>query len=148
MVNPIYFISGHSDLTQKEFIKYYVPKIKDAMKYCPDCHFVLGDAKGCDTLANEFLRVLGANAIIYHRYKYPKNNPGNFPTVGGFQSKSNCNKMMTSVSSHDILWIRKGKEKSSVAKNRKRRQIFNKGGVVENGDPPGRLTSVSSHDIL
>lgn len=122
MANPIYFISGHSDLTQTEFITYYVPKIKQALKLCPDCHFVLGDAKGCCTLANECLRVLGANAIVYHTDRYPKNNPGNFPSVGGCKSKSARNKIMTEVSSHDIYWIRKGKEKSQVAKNLKRRK--------------------------
>ena len=55
----IYFISGHRDITQEEFDANYVPAIEDAIDNgqttWEDCEFIVGDCKGCDQMAAEYI---------------------------------------------------------------------------------------------
>lgn len=59
----IYFISGHRDITQEEFDANYVPAIEDAIEDAidngqttwEDCEFIVGDCKGCDQMAAEYI---------------------------------------------------------------------------------------------
>ena len=55
----IYFISGHRDLTQEEFDANYAPAIEDAIDNgqttWEDCEFIVGDCKGCDQMAAEYI---------------------------------------------------------------------------------------------
>lgn len=86
-----YFISGHRDITPEEFEKFYVPAIVDVIDTCndnyDDCEFVVGDCRGCDEMAANFI----ANYIkentddtecppcilcIYHMFSEPRFNPG------------------------------------------------------------------------
>lgn len=51
-----YFISGHRDITPEEFEKFYVPAIVDVIDTCnDDCEFVVGDCRGCDEMAANFI---------------------------------------------------------------------------------------------
>ena len=54
-----YFISGHRDITPEEFEKFYVPVIVDVIDTCndnyDDCEFVVGDCRGCDEMAANFI---------------------------------------------------------------------------------------------
>ena len=82
-----YFISGHRDITPEEFEKFYVPAIVDVTDTCndnyDDCEFVVGDCRGCDEMAANFI----ANYIkentddaecppcilsIYHMFSEPR----------------------------------------------------------------------------
>ncbi|MDE1464148.1 hypothetical protein [Spartinivicinus poritis] len=51
--NKIYYISGHLDLTKSKFVEHYQHKIDIALS--ENALFVVGDAKGADLLAQEYL---------------------------------------------------------------------------------------------
>lgn len=54
-----YFISGHRDLTEEEFNKFYAPAIEEVIDAASEsygvCEFVVGDCKGCDEMAARFI---------------------------------------------------------------------------------------------
>ena len=118
MKNKIYYISGHLDLTKTEFIEHYQNKIDTALS--EDAVFVVGDAKGADLLAQEYLYSKSAEAVVYHMFDSPRNNVG-FPLKGGFTSDNARDKQMTQDSTHDIAWVRPGRENSGTARNLQRR---------------------------
>lgn len=56
---------------------------------------LVGDASGVDKLVQAFLNDLGyRNVIVYHAYSYPRNNLGNWETVGNFSSYIEKDKAM------------------------------------------------------
>lgn len=114
-----FFISGHLDLTPGEFAAHYVPPIRDAV--ADGARFVVGDARGADTMAQALLMELGATVTVFHMYDAPRNNLRPWTTVGGFLSDSARDEAMTEASSADIGWVRLGREKSGTAKNLARR---------------------------
>ena len=125
-----YFISGHSDVTKEEFAKYYIPKILNGIK--EKANFIMGDFIGVDTMAIEFLHNFVENnsnftatqVTIYHKKEKLECNFFNFNTKGGFSGIKDRDIAMTNNSTHDILWIREGKEKSYTAMNKLRRLDF------------------------
>jgi hypothetical protein len=117
-----YFVSGHLDLTEEEFKQYYEQKLFDAVN--EEALFVVGDGDGADSLAQKYLKALMADVTVYHIYDLPKYCAFN-KTVGGFTSYDECNIAMTENSTHDIAWVRPGKEKSDTAMNLKRRSQLN-----------------------
>ena len=114
----INFISGHLDLTQVEFNEHYRHKIDNALE--KNESFVVGDARGADTLAQEYLFGKTRAVVVYHMFSSPRNNAG-FPTRGGFQSDSQRDIQMTRDSHQDIAWVKPGREKSGTQKNLDRR---------------------------
>lgn len=132
-MGKIAFISGHLDLTEKEFKEHYVPKINLALRNGTD--FVVGDAKGCDTLAQKYLKpiletkswmdgsMIYPGITVYHMLDRPRNCIKGFRTKGGFRSDDDRDTAMTVVSDYDIAWVRKGRETSGTAKNLERREI-------------------------
>ena len=118
-MKPIVYISGHLDLTQDEFDRYYGLYIHQYIEN--KWEFVLGDAPGCDTMAQRRLRAWGATATVYHMLSSPRYNAG-FPTRGGFQSDLDRDQQMTAASDMDLLWIRHGRESSGTAQNLMRRE--------------------------
>lgn len=124
-----FYISGHLDLTKEEFEEHYVPMIENALN-AGNYYFVVGDAKGTDTMAQEYLaerkKVLDAiDVSVYHMFKKPRNNIGGWPCIGGFRTDENRDICMTLHSNVDIAWFRPGRENSGTAKNIMRR--LNKG---------------------
>jgi hypothetical protein len=117
----IYFISGHLSLTQDEFDIHYKPFIVEAL--CHNSSFVVGDAKGADTLAQNYLFGKTDRIVVYHMFGSPRYNAG-FPTEGGFQSDEERDNAMTDNSDSDIAWVRKGREKSGTQKNLDRRETL------------------------
>lgn len=113
-----HFISGHLSLTEAEFEKHYRPKIDQALAN-RDC-FVVGDAKGADELAQNYLLGKTTYVVVYHMFATPRNNAG-FNTIGGFQTDEERDARMTSDSDSDIAWTRPGREKSGTQKNVDRR---------------------------
>lgn len=126
-----YFISGHLDLTAQEFEEHYAPRILAAIGL--GANFVVGDARGADNMAQEFLADRYSakpcctdwhrHITVYHMHKRPRNNAG-FPTSGGFKSDSERDKAMTADSDADIAWVRSGRERSGTAKNLDRRLLL------------------------
>lgn len=115
-----YFISGHRNITNEEWEKYYVPRIIQAIEE-PDARFVIGDYHGVDMIAQQFLFDKGiTNVIVYHMFDNPRNNAG-FPTCGGFETDEERDASMTNNSDIDIAWVREGAYHSGTAQNLKRR---------------------------
>jgi hypothetical protein len=119
------FISGHLDLTAEEFDTHYRPHI-DNFLLMPLITFVIGDARGTDRLAQEYLASKEASVTVYHMFSNPRNNVGNFKTVGGFSSDEERDTQMTNDSDIDLAWVRPGRENSGTQKNLERRKVSNK----------------------
>lgn len=115
----VLFISGHLDLTPDEFEQHYRPAIDAALARGDS--FVVGDARGADTLAQRYLLGKTTAVVVYHMFACPRNNAG-FPTVGGFQSDEERDSRMTAGSDGDIAWVRPGREKSGTQRNIERRK--------------------------
>jgi len=119
-----YHVSGHLDLTEAEFIEHYVPKLEAAIAD-PHALFVVGDARGADDMAQQWLRGhLGREAqdrvVVFHMLDEPRHH-NDFDHVGGFKSDDERDAAMTGASSVDIAWVRPGRERSGTAKNLARR---------------------------
>ena len=120
-----YFISGHLDLTVDEFREHYAPRIDAAL--AADAAFVVGDARGCDVLAQ--MHLWDARAVrvqVFHMFDRPRNNVGRFPTVGGFESDHARDAAMTGASDADLAWVRPGRTHSGTAANLARRYFKKK----------------------
>ena len=116
------YISGHLDLTEEEFKEHYIPKISLALVSYNK--FIVGDARGADTMAQTYLNNILCkedDMTVYHMFEKPRNNVNDFPTVGGFKSDEDRDAAMTAASDYDIAWVRPGREKSGTAKNIARR---------------------------
>jgi hypothetical protein len=126
-MKQIFFISGHRDVTQEEFDTYYSP-ILDKLLDNENNEFVIGDYNGVDTMAQQFINDYNINpkrVTIYHMFDKPRNLINeNFNTKGGFKTDEERDSAMTNVSTQDVAWIRKGKEKSGTAQNILRRYTF------------------------
>ena len=114
----VYFVSGHLSLTSAEFTKHYYPQLDQAL--AANASFVIGDARGADTRAQQYLHGKTNAVTIYHMFESPRNNAG-FPTVGGFTSDSARDRAMTAASDADIAWVRPGREQSGTQRNLDRR---------------------------
>lgn len=131
----IYFVSGHGDLTQEEFDKYYLPIITDIISTDEDAQFIVGDYKGCDTLTIEFLTTWfpRRKLSIYHIGEKSRvivttddgessvTRAKNVHYIGGFKSDEERDAAMTAASDDDICYVRLGKEISGTGRNLLRR---------------------------
>jgi hypothetical protein len=117
-----YFVSGHLDLTMDEFREHYAPRIAAALSEDRDSAFVVGDARGCDLMAQMCLRDARALRVqVFHMLEKPRNNVGGFPTIGGFATDADRDAAMTAASDKDIAWVRPGRQHSGTAANLARR---------------------------
>ena len=114
-----HFISGHLSLTKDEFDQHYKPHIDKAIKRGDS--FVVGDAKGADKMAQEYLLGKTDNVTVYHMITRPRNNAG-FKTKGGYKSDRERDIAMTNNSDNDIAWVRPGRELSGTQQNLNRRK--------------------------
>ncbi|MDZ8052601.1 MAG: hypothetical protein RMX68_029050 [Aulosira sp. ZfuVER01] len=114
------FISGHLDLTQAEFDLHYRFLIDRAIEQYQS--FVVGDARGADLLAQQYLFAKTDAVVVYHMFTSPRNNVG-FSTRGGFESDAERDAQMTRDSHQDIAWVRPGRERSGTQANLDRRFI-------------------------
>jgi len=120
-MSTIAFISGHRDLTGKEFIHHYQKELDRAIN--DGCCFVVGDAPGADVMAQRYLKRMGvepSRVTVYHLGILPRNNVG-FCSKGGFTFHSEKDAAMTAASGFDIAWARDGRTTSGTAKNIERR---------------------------
>ncbi len=113
-----HFVSGHLSLTAGEFDEHYRPEIDNAL--AAGDAFVVGDARGADALAQQYLFGKTDRVVVFHMFESPRNNAG-FPTQGGFESDDQRDVAMTEASQRDIAWVRPGREKSGTQRNLDRR---------------------------
>jgi hypothetical protein len=116
-----YFLSGHLDLTLEEFDFHYKPQIDAILQHNPLASFIVGVARGADTMAQQYLSDKNADVIVYHMFESPRNNAAKFSTCSGFETDETRDSAMTQASTHDIAWVRPGRETSGTAKNLQRR---------------------------
>ena len=117
------FISGHLDLTKEEFDEHYVPQIDDLLNDKVP-YFVIGDARGADTMAQKYIAEKGfANTVhVYHMFDSPRFCVEGAEIGGyGFISDERRDIAMTENSDYDIAWVRPGREKSGTQRNLNRR---------------------------
>jgi len=121
----IYFISGHRNITDDEFMTHYSSKINEALRD-PNASFVVGECDGVDSKAQKFLIGKTENLIVYHIGNEPVNNIGNWKTKGGYNNHIERDSAMTKDSDIDIFWIRNWGENSGTEQNiLRRKQIKN-----------------------
>lgn len=123
-MSKTYFISGHRDITEEEFIEFYEPLLWNKINESNVC-FIVGDCQGADDMAQRYLKTMGVKDVtVFHMFDYPSYNVG-FKTIGGFNSDVERDSAMTDVSDEDILWIRDSNKKSGTKDNMDRRKLKN-----------------------
>lgn len=68
------FVSGHMDLTEDEFNVRYRPAIVAAVE-AGSVSFVVGDAPGCDIMAQRLFKELGVHpsqVVVHHMSTQPR----------------------------------------------------------------------------
>ncbi len=121
----VVFISGHLDLPQARefFASHYIPLINKAI--AKNCKYVIGDARGIDAFAQEYLHEKGAlDVVIYHAYDTPRHNFGKWPTSGNWANQTQKDAAMTRASARDIAVVALGRETRGTALNLLRRAKY------------------------
>ena len=121
----IYFVSGHRNLTEKEFIDNYALKIENIMREDSSASFVVGDWEGCDTMFLNFIKhtyYFQPRICIYYVDK-PRIDLEGLQDINLLNKRTydECDASMTRDSDFDIAWIRPGRGDSHTALNIKRR---------------------------
>lgn len=123
----IYFISGHRDITEKEFKKYYISKMDQVLKEDKDAKFVVGDYEGVDIMAQEYFVSSGYQdrVTVYHTFTSPRNiASSDLKTSGGYVDDVDRDSVMTRDSDFDIAFYRPVKGDSGTFQNIRRRGVI------------------------
>lgn len=128
LVEQTYFISGHRDITEREFELNYQP-ILNVLSEDENVYFVVGDYHGADIMAQNYLidvlKVNPERITAYHMSDAPKNlNPKITKLIGGFESDEERDRAMTKASFKDIAFVRDITKNSGTAQNILRRHIL------------------------
>lgn len=123
-----YFISGHRDITPREFEKYKM-LIHSTYVNDPEARFVMADYQGADIMSQDFLldilQIEPDRVTVYHMGDTPMNvNSKVINLKGGFKSDVERDEAMTLVSISDIAFVRDNKLMSGTAQNILRRFLF------------------------
>ena len=118
-----YFIKGHCNLTPEEFETHYKNEI-DKVIISRTNKFVIGNARGVDTMALEYLlkNNYPANMITIYYSKSKKSKSIdyyknlNVNVIEGFISYSKRDEKMTIESDIDIAWVRPQHETEELLK--------------------------------
>jgi len=127
--NDTYFISGHGDVSEAEFLISYGKAIDAVLSANPDARFVVGDFKGVDIMAQDYLieskLIDPENITVYHIGDSPRNaNQKVTKFHGGFNSDDERDAAMTEASFSDIAFVRDNTKMSGTAKNILRRHLM------------------------
>lgn len=86
------YIFGNGNLSFEDFLKHYVP-VLDSLDWTQNPGFVLGEFRGTDTLALEYLKTRTAQVTVLHVGERPRYLPDKYKTKvsqwtikGGFSS--------------------------------------------------------------
>jgi hypothetical protein len=130
-----FFVSGHRDITTKEFEEHYIPTLDMIIEN--NEHVVVGDCPGVDEMTLNYLWEKGhRKATVYYIGLRPMNNPGFAGVNYWFDSDENKHIsntfildsdtrrdfVMTMNSDQDIAWLREGNERSGTGMNVLRRE--------------------------
>jgi len=100
------FASGHRDLNEYEFEEHYVPMLNEAMARQDEIWVC--DYWGADLMVQEYLYNHEYDKVtVLHMLKTPRNNIGEFPTIGGFKNDIERDSYCTENTDYDIAWSRK-----------------------------------------
>lgn len=120
---PIYFISGHTKITQDEFDAHYKKKILELLKD-DNNKFVVGESIGVDRMAQDLItdyinnvrhEIFTNQLTIYHVGRFPRYTAdGHIKTIGGFKSHSEKDAAMTRISDYDIAYVRSIEESKKL----------------------------------
>jgi hypothetical protein len=116
----VFFISGHTNLTQSEFDLHYKALIDQSINH--NGHYVIGNAKGADTMALEYLLSRGVDPskitiYFYDRFGHTsiqKYSTRGLHVVSDFGSYTARDAQMTYDSTVDILWVRPEEESKKL----------------------------------
>jgi hypothetical protein len=127
--NDTYFISGHGDVSEAEFLISYGKAIDLVLSANPEARFVVGDFKGVDIMAQDYLieskLIDPENITVYHIGDSPRNaNQKVTKFHGGFNSDDERDAAMTEASFSDIAFVRDNTKMSGTAKNILRRHLM------------------------
>ena len=128
-IEHTYFISGHRNITEKEFKENYIPEINKVLETDEKARFIMGDYYGTDIMAQNYLmdnlEISPDKVTVYHMMENPRNiNPKITKLVGGFKSDEERDKAMTEASAFDIAFVRSNLELSGTAMNILRRYLY------------------------
>ena len=123
-----YFISGHRNITEKQFEKYKDVLYNVAVYNDASC-FVVGDYHGVDIMAQNYLmdvlEIEPDRITVYHMFDSPRNiNPKITRTKGGYQTDEERDSAMTNDSMFDIAFVANNKVMSGTAENILRRFLL------------------------
>jgi hypothetical protein len=86
------YIFGNGNTSFSDFRTHYETPLLQVVNN-PEVHFLIGDFRGVDTLALEFLKTLTPNVTVYHVGEKPRYSPDRFKTrvsewklIGNFKS--------------------------------------------------------------
>lgn len=116
-------ISGHLELSDENFIKYYVPEIN---KYIDlQYGFVIGGAKGVDLMAQEYLlKFPNITVTIYDIANRDNRIDKRYNHKNSYKNFTDADIAMTNDSTVDIAFITR--KESGTARNLLRRQFGDK----------------------
>jgi hypothetical protein len=123
-----YFVSGHRDLTNEEFEKYYVPLINQVLNDNPNSRFIVGDCGGCDIMVQNYLVDIiddVSKITVYCVGDVPRNiNPDIIYINNGFINDREKDIAMTNDSFEDIALVRNPEIWSGTGENILRRYML------------------------
>lgn len=109
-----YFVSGHLDLSEAEFAQHYVPQLTQYASE-PQTQFIVGTARGADSMALHWLLDNGAHITVCHKSaavhpawsaEFESCTARIHAIVGGFDTDEARDTYMTAHSDADIAWVR------------------------------------------
>ena len=115
----VIFMSGNTNLTEKQFLNYYAVQISELVKD-PNIYFNISDDNGCAVMLQQiFDRLLEdkSRVNVFHTGKTPKNIAANFILIGGFTSLEERDAGMTLSSNLDYHIIIPGTGRTLVERN-------------------------------
>ena len=117
----IVFVSGHRDLSEDAFIKYYGSHLY--RHYKNGTEFIVGDCNGVDEMTQIWLaKQWKPKVTVYHMFEKPRVCASEeFKLSGGYTSDSERDTAMTRASTCDLAFFTSGREKSGTALNLLRR---------------------------
>lgn len=121
----VIFISGNTDISEKDFMQYYLPVLAELSKSEEKIYYVLSDDEGCSEITQLFLKSNLKDKSVVSIFGCgidPKVyiDP-DFVYVGGFKTLEERDAAMTLLSNKDLHVILSGIGKSAVEKNILRR---------------------------
>jgi hypothetical protein len=114
MKTKVAFVSGPLNISDSEFLSFYVPKLDEAIK--AGHNFVMGDSNGVDKIAFEYLSKMGCadRITVYCLGDFAYNGVLTQRLNTRYKSHNQKDKSMTSNSDYDIAYVRSIEEQKKL----------------------------------